>query len=1023
MPLSAARLLQPDSPCRPAWAVFDPIWYLRAYGARLPSGIAYTPAALLDYYLRHGASARHSPSPVFDEDYYLAANPDVAAAVRAGRFASGFDHFCQTGHRCLSGHWLFDDAFYGDFYEDLSLENLDANGIHGRYDHYLRAGQHEQRLAHPLFDGGFYSDQVLAAGQPRRLLAQYGPYTHFLFHLQSDPVELPPSRYFDPQWYAGRYPQCRAAGAAATPGSAIRHYLCATAQDMFDPLPEFSERFYRESNPDVREALARGAISSGYRHFLRTGVFELRQPHPGIDLAFYCAANASVRNDLNTGASRDAFAHLREIGLRDGLRHAPPEQEPAIGERAARELLLLRAESDLAGFARAKLDFTPRGPCGLAVIMTLSGNFALSMRALSALRGYFAGDMELVIVDHGLSDETVEIGCHVTGARIIRPERRTGFARARNLALAETSAEFVLFLDGQAEPGFLAIAAALSRIRSAPDIAAVGGKIIRGHGLLRQAGGIIRRDGSIRGYMHDAPPSAPEANFLREVDFCSGVFLLCRAAFIKALGGFDTEFSYGYYDDADLCLRMAAAGGRILYDPAVIVHHSALDFPSDAARALLRRGQRLFRRKHEPFLATKPDHGMRDPAARTPRKGRAHILFIEDTVPLRRFGSGHVRANDVVHAMAAGGYAVSVFPLAAAPASFLQIHSAFPDDVEVLHDREIGGLAAFLDERRGFYDLIWVCRAHNLSRVLPAFLQAGIDPRDTPFVLDTEALGTLREAGRARLRGMENFDFPARLREELEDAALCQICVAVNGAEAGLLRGLGLPARVLGTMRAPDITPGGFDARENLLFVGAMHGEDSPNCDALRWVAEAILPALEREMDPVPVLDVAGYHAPDVDLRWLAAHPRIRFHGAAVSLRPLYEKARLFIAPTRFAAGTPYKLYEAASHGVPIVATDLLIRQLGWRTGEDILAAPEDDARRFAGEIARLYRDRLLWSRLRNNAAARIERENAPAEFRAAVARIIGDALDREAAPAPGAGIAQDSSVGGERAAGDSVAV
>ncbi len=1027
MPLSAARLLQPDSPIKPAWAVFDPVWYLRAYGAWLPAGIAYTPAALLDHYLRHGAAARHSPSAVFDERYYLAANPDAAAAVQAGRFASGFDHFCQIGHRRLNGHWLFDDAFYGDFYEDLALGNLDANGICGRYDHYLRAGQHEQRIAHPLFDGRFYTARAIAAGQDR-LLAQHGPYMHFLLHLQSDAGELPPSCYFDPQWYASRYPQCRSAGAAAIPGSAIRHYLCATAEDAFDPLPEFSERFYRESNQDVRGALADGAIPSGYRHFLQTGVFELRQPHPDIDLAFYCSANASVRNDLNTGASRDAFAHLREIGLRDGLRHTPPGQEPAIGERAARDVLRQRAEADLAGFAHGRLDFTPRGACCLAVILTLSGDFAVSLRALSALRGAFAGDMELFIVDHGLSDGNAEIGCHVMGARIIRPARPVDHAQARNMALAESSAGFVLFLDGQAEPGFLAIAAALSRIRSAPDIAAVGGKLVRSHGLLRQAGGIVWRDGSISGYMYDAPPSAPEANFLREVDFCSGVFLLCRAAFVKALGGFDMEFSPGRYDDADLCLRMAAAGGRILYDPAVVVHHSALDRVSDAEQALLRRGQRIFRRKHEPLLATKPDHAMRNlAAARTPRRGQKNILFIEDRVPLRRFGSGHVRANDVIHAMAAAGHAVSVFPLAAAPASLLQIRSGFPDGVEVLHDRDISGLAAFMEERRGFYDLIWICRTHNLGRVLPEFLQAGIDPRDTPFVLDTEALGTLREAGRARLRGAGDFNFPARLREELEDTALCRVCVAVNAEEAGLLRGLDLPACVLGTMREPDITANGFDARAGILFVGALHEEDSPNFDALRWYAEAILPALEREMDPVPMLHVAGYHAPDVDLRGLAEHPRIRLHGAAESLRDLYEKSRIFIAPTRFAAGTPYKLYEAASYGVPIVATDLLVRQLGWRTGEEILAAPGDDARRFAGEIARLYRDRLLWSRLRHDAAARIERENAPAEFRAAVGGIIGHALESGAVIAPGDGHAggdeRGSGAGSERAAGNAVAV
>jgi hypothetical protein len=57
---------------------------------------------VLDYYLRIGVRLGYSPSPVFDELYYLAANPDIAELVRQGAYASGFDHFCQHGHRGVS---------------------------------------------------------------------------------------------------------------------------------------------------------------------------------------------------------------------------------------------------------------------------------------------------------------------------------------------------------------------------------------------------------------------------------------------------------------------------------------------------------------------------------------------------------------------------------------------------------------------------------------------------------------------------------------------------------------------------------------------------------------------------------------------------------------------------------------------------------------------------------------------------------------------------------------------------------
>jgi len=45
-------------------------------------------------------------SRYYDENYYLANNPAVAAAVSSGVFASGLDHFIQFGWKVLSIHRL-----------------------------------------------------------------------------------------------------------------------------------------------------------------------------------------------------------------------------------------------------------------------------------------------------------------------------------------------------------------------------------------------------------------------------------------------------------------------------------------------------------------------------------------------------------------------------------------------------------------------------------------------------------------------------------------------------------------------------------------------------------------------------------------------------------------------------------------------------------------------------------------------------------------------------------------------------
>ena len=56
MPRPAHELLNPASPVKPAWAVFDAPWYLRHYADARAMCAGKPPEAALLYYLRVGAS-------------------------------------------------------------------------------------------------------------------------------------------------------------------------------------------------------------------------------------------------------------------------------------------------------------------------------------------------------------------------------------------------------------------------------------------------------------------------------------------------------------------------------------------------------------------------------------------------------------------------------------------------------------------------------------------------------------------------------------------------------------------------------------------------------------------------------------------------------------------------------------------------------------------------------------------------------------------------------------------------------
>ena len=171
---------------------------------------------------------------------------------------------------------------------------------------------------------------------------------------------------------------------------------------------------------------------------------------------------------------------------------------------------------------------------------------------------------------------------------------------------------------------------------------------------MQAAGGIVWRDGTTLGYLRDASPLAPEANFVRDVDFCSGAFLLLRADLLRQLEGFDEAFAPADYADADLCLRIAAAGS------ARGVRSRRGGHPSDARSAAdARPGERrqaLLARSTATGCALHHVASCRRRGIRAlDRRPRRRVLFIEDMVPLRRLGSGFVRSNDLIQAMAALG--------------------------------------------------------------------------------------------------------------------------------------------------------------------------------------------------------------------------------------------------------------------------------------------------------------------------------------------------------------------------------
>lgn len=122
----------------------------------------------------------------------------------------------------------------------------------------------------------------------------------------------------------------------------------------------------------------------------------------------------------------------------------------------------------------------------------------------------------------------------------------------------------------------------------------------------------------------------------------------------------------------------------------------------------------------------------------------------------------------------------------------------------------------------------------------------------------------------------------------------------------------------------PEPPPPSSTEPPELLFVGSLGYY--PNQDAVRFLMDEVLPALRGRRVR---LVVAGPAPPPALKARLLSEPEVTWVDSPARMEPLYERARIVLAPIRAGGGTRVKVLEAFARARPLVATGLAVAGLG----------------------------------------------------------------------------------------------
>lgn len=208
------------------------------------------------------------------------------------------------------------------------------------------------------------------------------------------------------------------------------------------------------------------------------------------------------------------------------------------------------------------------------VIVNWNGERFLD-RCLSALLAQTVIPNEIILVDNGSSDASLDIVRRYPLVRVLERNENLGFARGNNVAIqaAAAESEWIALLNPDAFPAPRWLEALLSTVQDSPDLDVFGSKLVNAAdpSVLDGAGDAYHMSGLVWRMGHGEPVVHFSEEVREAFSPCAAAALYRRSALIQ-VGGFDEDF-FCYVEDVDLGFRLRLAGYRCCYIPAAVVYH------------------------------------------------------------------------------------------------------------------------------------------------------------------------------------------------------------------------------------------------------------------------------------------------------------------------------------------------------------------------------------------------------------------------------------------------------------------
>ena len=608
----------------------------------------------------------------------------------------------------------------------------------------------------------------------------------------------------------------------------------------------------------------------------------------------------------------------------------------------------------------------------VSIIIPVYNQLDYTLRCLKAIAVNLDQSIpvEIILVNDCSSDRTEEILSFLMAVNLINQPVNQGFISACNQGAAVAKGKYLYFLNNDTQIKPNCIASLVQVLAIDETVGAVGSKLIYPQGTLQEAGGIVWQDASAWNYGRQENPNAPEYNYLRPVDYCSGASLMVKKEVFERLAGFATNFAPAYYEDTDLCFAIRhQLGMKVMYQPkSEVIHYEGITSGTSITSGT-KKYQAVnaikFKQKWQANLQQDhylPNLGIANAsmAARN-HFGDQTILVIDSYMPSYDRESGSRRLFELLkifkdlnyHVIFAADNGFKSEPYA----SVLQNLQ-----IEVLYTQSgYGtGIEEQIESRLNLIDLAWICRP-ELNQKYAALIR---QKPEIKLIYDTIDLHYLRlkRAWAIDSSHCAKEQWVEMQAQELKMAHLADLTITVTATEQKILEAQGVEqVAVIPNIHLAyngDLVE--FEHREGILFIGSYN--HLPNIDAVQWLCQEIMP-LVWQIQPEIKVTLLGNN-PSAEVLALESD-RIAVTGYIDDVSPYFLSHKLSVSPLRYGAGMKGKIGQSLEYSLPVVSTQIGTEGMNLVPEEDILEAT--NSLNFAQQILRLYTDKHLWNSISSN--------------------------------------------------------